>query len=356
MTQGSAMPWPIFRCDAGAAHGLGHLMRCLALADAFVTAGSPPACFVTHSPDGMAARLIAQRGHAVQPSPSAAGSFADRQTLGSVCTAAAERPVLVIDSKSVDGAYVAAFRDSAFVVCLDDEEARDFACDVLVNNNVWSRPEDYSARPGRRLCLGPDFNLVRDEFFEIGRQRRNQGPGPLRLLITLGGEDPGNLSLWLMSALDSLLADREVAVIVGQAHPDPTSLHRLAAARSAIKVHENVVNIAEHVAWCDLAITAGGTTCYELAAARVAMAALVLEAHQQRLVEAMRNAGCLVVAGRYDELSPDRAADALVPLLRSAEKRRSLGSAGGALFAREGSSRLVEAIVVGWRENRERAA
>lgn len=337
--------WPpiFFRCDAGTDHGLGHLMRCLTLADALLFAGAEPPTFITSAADSIGAQLVTSRGFPSALSPSAAGLSPDMRMLFRAIAKTNTRPILVIDNKYVQSAYSMAFRDTACVVCIDDEQGRDLPCDILINNNVWASEDTYPERSDRLLLLGPTYNLVREGFFRIDASKK-RGARPRNLLITMGGEDPDNVSLWVLNAVIDLNTGLEITVVVGPAHSDKESIV-LAGERG------NRINVVVHsdmmreIAAADIAITGGGTTCYELAAAQVPALAIILEAHQSEIVNAMEQKGCVTVLGRPDELDVDYFQDELTRVLNTPSVLQSLGAAASEVFVAPGAPILSSTIL-----------
>ncbi len=167
----------LLRCDAGSYHGLGHLWRCLTLADALRSKGAESEFLIGAS--GAILRMVEARGHrAAAKAP--AGS---REDLAEVLAAldALSYAGVILDGKSISPDYVAACSGRTVAACLDDELCRDYPCRLLVNNNVWASEAFYPARAGRRLLLGPRYNLVVPAFFSCsGLDRRG-------VLITMGG-------------------------------------------------------------------------------------------------------------------------------------------------------------------------
>lgn len=337
------------RCDAGREDGLGHLSRCLSLADALHAANTAPATFVTHAPEDVGAAAITTRGHEYLAAADHAGSDEDLRFMTGLLHDARQRhgakPLLVLDSRRIDSDYARHCGDHTVVACFDDEALRDLACDILINSNVWVSAESYPARNGRRVVAGPAYNLIREAFFDTP-QRRADVSKPLRVLITLGGEDPQNHTRWIVETLSDLLRDHAVTIIVGPAHPDPASV-RLAADRHLpeAEIVSDPAAMAPYLTAAEVAITAGGTTCYELAAARVAQAAIVIEDHQQALVDALATQGCLVPIGRYDKLDTAQARRSVARLLASPEERATMAAAAAALFPRSGLATVADAIL-----------
>jgi UDP-2,4-diacetamido-2,4,6-trideoxy-beta-L-altropyranose hydrolase len=302
MTSPTAGEKVFIRCDAGGDHGLGHIIRCLTLADAFVDRSDHRPVFITENSDCVAAKVIANRGHRFLPGNGPAGSATDIKKSSEILANTDGDNLLIIDSKLIDADYPEKFRQTSYVACIDDEKFRDLKCDTLINNNIWATHDSYPQRKGRTLLLGPEYNLIRQSFFEV--TRKNKGRSVLsRVLITMGGEDPLNHSHWFLENFLTEFSKCEVIVIVGPSHPAPDTIRNMSAKYPLLSVIEGSNDITRHMVGVDLAVSAGGTTCYELAAAQITTLALAIEPHQAAMIEKMEKAGCLVSLGSASDVS-----------------------------------------------------
>ena len=338
-------PALLFRCDAGPIDGLGHLSRCLNLADALAADGGKDPLFVSYDPDGFAAERIAGRGYRCTRAEARAGETEERGTVLELLReagGAGARPILVLDSKSAGPDYAADCRDAAFLVCLDDQELRDLPCDLLLNAHPWIEAGAYPASNGRTVLAGAAYNLVPAEAFQAAR--RPSEPS-LSVLITLGGEDPANHTVWALRTFSDLLAPHAVTVVVGPAHPDPDSVHEAAAALPDCRIETAPASLLPLARAADVAVTAGGMTCYELAAARVAQAAIAVEDHQWPLVEALAARGCLTVLGAETAIPEAPARATLATLLDDPATRDAMAAAAAALLPRSGLRAVAAAII-----------
>lgn len=316
------------RCDAGAKHGLGHLSRCMTLAMAIRAAGLEPR-LVLKAPKAIAGRVVA-------------ANLPFTEVGADVCHddptnwLSSQTALVVVDSKEATEAYIAACRSRCPVVCFDDEVARNLPCDAVINNNPWVRPHDYPA--DRLLLLGPAFNTVRPDYFSVsGQQRRG-------VLVSLGGEDPNDRTSWLVDVLATCIDDLPVHLCIGPAHPDPEAV---IAACGRVKfdstIHRSPPTLVPLAAACHLAISAGGTTCYEFAAAGIAMAVMAIEEHQRRLQSAMVEAGAAVSLGGEGELTSDQVREA-IRRLRDDRISTRLAAAGRRMFPAPGADRIVAGL------------
>lgn len=317
----------LFRCDAGAKHGLGHLSRCLTLAGALAKQGVKSR-FAINAPDSLADRIIAA-GHEVARVGVPLGPLDDPGEWP-----ASGVGLLILDSKGITQDCAAACKAIAPVVCFDDEVARDLPCDVLINNNPWACADDYGQRAGRKLLLGPKFNTVRAEFFAPPSERHG-------LLITLGGEDPDNHTTWLIEQLVADIGHLPTVIVIGPAHPDPESVQNVCKTMLPhAEVNFAPATLAPLVLRCHIAISAAGTTCYELAAGGVAMAVLAVEEHQARLADTMVSKGAALSLGRYNDIEKEKVRKTYADLVRP-QTAASLAMAGRSLFPRPGIDAIV---------------
>ena len=328
---------------------MGHIVRCVTLAGAFRDTGIETV-FLTWSPDGIGKTIIETADFDLDESYGPAATPDDLTFVLDRARQELRTPLLVLDSRNVDKGYVEACRNIAVVVCLDDDLMRDLPCDALINNNVWATESDYGPDQERALFLGPCYNLVKPVFFRIHEIRSE--PRRPHVLVTMGGEDPSDQTSRFLALLGESLVSCSVTIVVGPAHPDADAV---SVAARRYTPHAGVIaaptDLSSLMARADLAITAGGTTCYELAAAGVSQAAVILDDHQEKLVRALADVGCLIQLGRYDNLEIDLVRHNVESLIASADERERLASAGKQLLQGPGAPRIVDELTKLWAEH-----
>jgi UDP-2,4-diacetamido-2,4,6-trideoxy-beta-L-altropyranose hydrolase len=319
----------MFRCDAGADHGLGHLSRCVAIADAAVARGATTRFYV-HADENIRGFVGRHPWNAVGSDTGTPHDLADMQSE----LRQTPHAILVIDNKRVGKEYAAALRTYRPVAQIVDGDPRDSAADLVINNHPGA--EVYVGQGS--FLLGPSYNTVRPGYFAAAEKS-----GRRAVLITMGGEDPGNHTAWVLRHLGNLFAGRPVIAISGPAHSDPESVESAAKTVPGTEVHcapNDLVAFAER---SELAITAGGTTCYELAAAGVAMAAIATEPHQHALIAPLAERGALLPLGCAD-LSVSSARQAVGDLVARADLRARIAMAARDLFPAPGAPRIADAL------------
>jgi UDP-2,4-diacetamido-2,4,6-trideoxy-beta-L-altropyranose hydrolase len=266
-------PVLLLRADAGPTLGVGHVMRCLALAQAWQDHGGAAALVSAPLPEPLAARLRAE-GLTLQVLPAAPGEEEDlRRTIG----AAREHGAVwvAVDGYTFGPEYLDGLRAAGLrVLVLDDMvHLERYPADMVLNQNLSAAAENYFGRtaPETRLLLGPRFSLLRREFRRTAPRLRAYPPRTRRVLLTMGGADIENLTA---AVLDNLRRTAppglHVMVLAGAANPQVAALRARAEAMPFVcEVKVNPPNVATLMDWADAAIVAGGSTVWELAALRV---------------------------------------------------------------------------------------
>jgi spore coat polysaccharide biosynthesis predicted glycosyltransferase SpsG len=143
--------------------------------------------------------------------------------------------------------------------------------------------------------------------------------------------------------LGDLFAGRPVIVVVGPAHSDPDAVEVAAKGVPDVEIHRaprDLVVLAER---SEIAISAGGTTCYELAAAGIAIAAIATEPHQHDLIAPLAKRGAVAALGGAD-LSVASARATVGDLLTRPDLRGALAKGARAIFPAPGAPRIADAL------------
>ena len=341
-------PVLLFRADASAAIGMGHAMRCLSLAEAYI--GSGPggrAVFLMAEPPPAFASRATGTGAEVRGLAAAPGSAGDVQE--TLATAGDVRAGwIVLDGYQFDGAFQAALVDAAHhVLALDDHgHAGRYRADLVLNQNAGADPALYADRaPGTRLLLGPRFALLREEFRRWPAQRRPVPPRARRVVVTLGGSDPDNVSARVLQGLAGLRGPLEILLLVGPANPHRSELQRAAAAcPHPVQLATDVPDMAARLAWGDLAVAAAGSTVLELARVGTPQILIVLAENQAPGAAAMARDGLAASLGRHETLDPGAIAAAVVALAGDGERREQLSRRSRELVDGRGTTRVLAAM------------
>jgi len=314
----------VIRTDGGRRVGLGHVRRCLALADA-LRRRRVHCHFVLHGDDD-AATLVADAGYTVEDGPTAdaAARIAAR--------------AVVLDSYELAPDEVAAIEPNVRVVAIDDLGKPDRRADVVTNSGVSASASDYESVDAT-LLLGPSYALLRAEFAD--EPARAAGTPP-RVLLTVGGADPHDLTpLFVRSALAEV-DDAVVDVVAGP------FFERRPSAGERIAVHDRPTELRALMLGADIALSAAGHTLFELAATATPTVAVGIAENQRPNLSGFAARGTLLAAGEARDPDLERDVRALLRRLAADRSlREELGARGRALVDGQGADRVAEAILAG---------
>ncbi len=336
----------LIRADASTTQGTGHVMRCLALALALRERDVRILLAVAECPEALVERVQAS-GVEVERLAVEVGSSADAAATLALARGASAAWV-VLDGYHFDLDFQRALGGDGLRLALIDDFAHlpGYEADLLLNQNSHARAEDY---PGvHRLLLGPSHALLRSEFVEaLGRRSARSFGGPVRrLLVTMGGSDPGNATTCLLEALGALGSEPlETRVLVGAANPHRAAVDAAASRVPGCRVLDPVKDMVPLLEWADMAICAGGSTLWEMAAFGVPAACVILAENQRPIVADLRQRGMVADLGWDRDLAVERCSSELGALMADGERRRRMSEVGRELVDGAGAERVAAALL-----------
>lgn len=338
----------IIRADASPHIGTGHLMRMLALAQAWQERGNT-AIFVVAMDPGLLAERLHLEGFDIVRLVAAPGSLNDAAQTAVLAQAHGARWI-VFDGYHFDTLYQQTLGGYGIpLLCVDDAGyAGEFVADIILNQNLLANEELYKKRPKKsRLVLGPRFALLRREFWGWRGWVRDVPDVARKILLTLGGSDPDNVTLGMLRSIGGIgLADANVRVIIGASNPHADSVCKEASRLGGCcEIIVNTNEMPDHIAWADVTVAAGGSTCWELAMMGMPMVLVILADNQQGLSEALAASGVAINLGWHNTIQQDSVARTLEALLHDPQRRQAMSDCGRELVDGHGATRVAEFLI-----------
>lgn len=324
----------VFRTGGNKQIGLGHLRRCLSLAEALRRLGTE--CFFLLDEDPVCVDQVA-----------AAGFEAIRIQSGEDLSQTIEQcrkrkaRAIIADSYALDAAYLTGLRETkAVVVAVDDLADRELPVDLVINGSMNADKLTYRSEKTTRFLLGPQYILLRSEFAE--EPKRTIAEQVRHVLVTIGGGDPEQLTPKLVRWVSETLKDVSVDVVIGPMFDN----QNLPSAELPATVYSNPQNIRSIMLGADLALCGGGQTTYELAATGTPAVAIRLADNQTQNLSGLSSAEALVWAGdAHDADLEAKTKRALATLAGDPARRAALSQRGRALVDGQGATRVAHAIL-----------
>jgi UDP-2,4-diacetamido-2,4,6-trideoxy-beta-L-altropyranose hydrolase len=259
-------PRVIFRVDGNAQIGLGHVIRCLALAD--MLAPRFRCEFTMRNPSAELHRQVLAAGHLLADVPAEVEPGGEEaQWLRH--QAAAPAALVVLDGYQFTAAYQRIVSYGHFgLACLDDLITAPVWANLVLNQAGGVTAEAYAAAPGATLCLGPAYALLRPAFQARAGQQTDARPWTGRVFLNMGGADPGNATENILGQLLALFPGREIAVVTGAAYPHQATLTAFAAAFPMVQLHHNLSapQLSRLLLSCDIMVCPPSGMAYECCA------------------------------------------------------------------------------------------
>ena len=338
----------LIRADASAAIGTGHVMRCIALGQAWRHRGGRVVLACRSIPVDLSAR-VGDAGLELEHMP---GDCLDNE-IGDASWTAKRASVLGASVVVADGYFFPPSFQSVLVaaglrlaVIDDNGENGGYPANLVVNQNPHARAELYADRGTQtRLLLGLQYAMLRREFLEYVPVPRDAGPTP-RILVTMGGGDPDDITSRVLEGLNRLMdVALELRVVVGGANLNGEAIRRTADfSPHRVTVEYNVYDMPRVIAWADLSIMAAGSTCWEMAYFGVPMLLVVIAKNQAMIAQSLQEKGIAVSLGWHENITAQAVACAVADLLESPERRCAWSQRSCTLVDGRGADRVVNAL------------
>jgi len=332
----------VIRADASTRIGTGHVMRCLALAQQWQQKNGAVLFVSAEITPTLGERLKAESVDTAVIT-AAPGSIEDaEQTLAHA--SACEAPWIVADGYVFGAMWQKRIKESGIRLLLIDDygHAEHYHADIVLNQNASADAQLYAHRDAStRLLLGTRYTLLRKEFTQWRDWKREIPERATKVLVSLGGSDPDNITGTVIDAL-ATIAGIEAVIVVGGSNLQFESIRAAVGTHGgAMRMVVNAPNMAELMAWADVAVSAAGSTSWELACVGLPAALIVVAENQARIAAALAREGVSLNLGPHTGLDTNRIATALRHWLPDQDRRKAMSVGGRRLVDGQGAMRVI---------------
>ncbi len=338
------------RADADSKMGTGHIMRCIALAQTWQDQGGE-VTFIGCCDSESLKQRISDEGFSlisigyICPDPSDL-----KNTLSILKTGiTGQNKWIVLDGYHFTPDYQKAIRDAGIhLLVIDDmNHLPYYHADILLNQNIHAPDLSYLCDEDTTLLLGARYVLLRREFLKYQNFKREIPDRAKNILVTLGGADPDNVTLKVIEALKFLNEpDIAVRVIIGPANFHQETLQKsIVSANFTAELLINPPSMPELMAWADMAVSAGGSTCWELTYMGVPFLATVLAENQRSIAVSLDKKRVAINCGNGNKITTEKLCKILSAILYNREKRSLMALQGTQLNDGNGSMRVFSSLM-----------
>jgi UDP-2,4-diacetamido-2,4,6-trideoxy-beta-L-altropyranose hydrolase len=310
----------VFRVDSSHQIGIGHVMRCLTLAQSLT--GQGVLChFICRDHSGNLIKEILQRGYTVHSLKMQCDEYKYpiySDWLGATQVIDAEESSHIISQLNADFVVVDHYAIGAEwtkiiasicrnIMVIDDLADRQHFCQTLLDQTFKRSENDYhDLVPSEcKLFCGSMYALLDSSFVKMRPQSlaRRVDLKLERILINFGGVDRLNFTQKILTALQktSMPPRCEIDVVMGYTAPAVDAIKSLAAhMQRPTRVHVGVNNMAKLMAVSDLAIGAAGATSWERCCLGLPSVMVVSAENQRLIADSLSDAGAAITTGIED--------------------------------------------------------
>lgn len=337
------------RADGNEQIGMGHVMRCLTIADAMKRYQVNPV-FLTASKECV--EVITQRGFLVELLESDYRDMLSELPLLENKVSQhtwKEKPVILVDSYQVTEEYYQRLGKLFKVACMEDMGIS-YPVELLINYNIYAPRLSYDREKIGKCCLGALYTPLREEFQTDAQYKVKDKVTDV--MITTGGSDPLCAAKAFADAIlampQFIQSGIKLHIISGPFNPFVNLLKDTYADCSQVIIYEKVKNMKEIMKQCDVVLTAAGSTVYEVSALGVPMIVFYYAENQRQGAEILPEITGVFNLGDFaheKEETIENVKGALLRHMEDLEYRRFLHKQEKDVVDAKGADRLAREVI-----------
>ncbi len=344
------------RADGSTEIGMGHIMRCLALAQGMEKTGVRPV-FIVRDYDRRISELIRRHGYSVETIPADCNWTEDLRLTLEYSDRCQSRLIITDLGNAGNMAQPDEYRQhlqglkgrGKFLVVIDDLVKMSLPADVIINPHYGVSKTDYDTGDNTRLLLGPAYFIFRPEFIAAARVNREIKAEARNVLIALSGSDPIDIVGGVVGALVKSEKTRGLylRIVLGMGYTESKKRKLEATLKDYPGQYELIQdsdNMAELMLWSDLTITGGGLTKYEVSVTGTPGIIIPQYDYLVELTAEFARTGAALDLGLVDTISDEAIAGAVTGLLGNSTRRAEMSRRGRELVDGRGIERILAEI------------
>jgi UDP-2,4-diacetamido-2,4,6-trideoxy-beta-L-altropyranose hydrolase len=325
----------LFRVDASKSIGIGHIMRCLAFSEELKKHGHK--CYILY--EVLDDELITKIGKFDV-------EFCRINSIEKLIFFSKKQDVkwIVTDSYNLNKEYIQNLKNENFkVLSIDDNAIIHYFSDIVVNQNIGSEKIKFSAEKYTKFLLGSKYVMLRDELLK--RDKKKYKKYVEKILITLGGTDTDNLTLKILKSLEEINKNYEFIVIIGPLNNFYKELKRFSDnSKARVRLLKSPENMADIYLESDIAISAGGSSCYELAYFGIPNIIITVADNQLNIAKELDKKNVSIYLGKKEDFSSNKIKENVLKLINDNSLRKNMAENGRKLVDGKGKQRIIEVM------------
>lgn len=365
--------WFVIRADASIKIGIGHLMRCMALAEwahdhnlsaVLITKELPkalrkkiniPEANIKILPDISEFNFIESYAHSKWLSTSEktdaqqTANIIQRELLERACSPS----FIVVDHYALAAPWEGIISTFGPILCIDDLNDRPHSCKWLIDQTFNKNSKAYTGliNSDCRLFIGTVFALLRKEFQIHKHIHKRTSPDQRtnwNILITLGGVDEFNITGMLLNLLSQtkIFHKMNITTVIGSTNPNIEELKLICnKAPQRFQLLVDASNMAELMLKNDLCIGAAGSTSWERCAMSLPTLMIVLADNQQSIAENLNEGNVCINMGKANNLNLHSIESAILNIMNQPDIYESMAKSSHDICDGLGCKRVLRTVM-----------
>lgn len=331
------------RTDCNSTIGMGHVMRCLSVADSLKTLGEDVCFIISKDSDVSFFSHIPYKYIVLQDDT-------DIWSATEVCNILRNEDItkLFLDSYRVTEEKINELSANLKVYYLDDLHLFDYNVDTIINYNIEAKDSDYQPTKfsDRNLFIGVNYFPLRGEFKNIEKAviKHNMK----NVLIATGSTDKNKIAKQIIDSIDvEKYPAINFFILKGKFYNDEykTEIDKLGNNKKNIHILDWGQNMAKLYLSSDLVIAPGSTTTFEALSLNVPCVSFEFVDNQHDQCMSMENMGIVPYIGNF-AVNDDKSMKIheVFEYMRDYKNRKACEKNYSSLFDGKGSLRIAEIL------------
>lgn len=327
------------RADGNSHTGMGHIMRCLVIAKEFIRRNIETIFLVKY--DEKLIEILNK--NKVKYEIIKSQNLKDEAKI--VCDFIKKLKLegILIDSYWISNEYLKEiYYNTNLLVSIDDNNLYDYPSHIILNANIYAKDLNYKLiNPNTKLLLGCDYAILRDEFIK-------ESPIIIKdkvenILVTMGGCDINNYTPTVLKSISK--TDKQINVIVGPQFKNMQTIKNLALINPNINLINNPKSVKNVMKKNDVAISAAGTTTYELGILGIPTILICQADNQENIGRKTKELEMMISLGSFHKVEEQEIYNSLLYLINNKSKREDMSKKCIQNVGRKGVINIVDEIL-----------
>ena len=327
------------RADGNSQTGMGHIMRCLVIAKEFMRRDIEVIFLVKY--DEKLIEIL--RKNKVKYEIIKSQNLKDESKEVCHFIKSLKLDCLLIDSYWISNEYLEEiYYNTNLLVSIDDNNLYHYPSHIILNANIYAKDLKYKLiNPKTKLLLGCDYAILREEFIKeppiIIKDRVEN------VLVTMGGCDINNYTPTVLKSISKV--DTQINVIVGPQFKNMQTIKNLSLINPNINLINNPKSVKDIMKKNDVAISAAGTTTYELGVLGIPTILICQADNQENIGRKTKELEMMISLGNFNQVEEQQIYDNLLYLINNKSKREDMSKKCIQNVGRKGVINIVDEIL-----------